>query len=105
MIQNENNFTDSEILALIKLILYVKFESEDTESLLYAGSDLLNTALEKMLRQHPYYRDRGLSFFGKLPKENIDFIINRIENSSKINPMDASTKIDLLTHCIYPYTS
>jgi hypothetical protein len=40
MIQNENNFTDSEILALIKLILYVKFESEDTESLLYAGSDL-----------------------------------------------------------------
>jgi len=40
--------TQGEIHAIQKALLFLKFECEETASLLYAGSPLLNSALSKM---------------------------------------------------------
>lgn len=40
--------TQGEIHAIQKALLFLKFECEETESLLYAGSPLLNSVLSKM---------------------------------------------------------
>ena len=39
--------TQDEINALTKLILYIKFESDDVETLLYSASPFINSVLEK----------------------------------------------------------
>lgn len=46
---NKISITQGEISALKKLIMYVKFSCNDTESLLYAGSDSINSFLDKIL--------------------------------------------------------
>lgn len=40
--------TQGELHAIQKALLFLKFECEETSSLLYAGSPLLNSALSKM---------------------------------------------------------
>ncbi|MCP1182297.1 hypothetical protein [Paenibacillus sp. 1781tsa1] len=52
--------TQGEMQAIQKAILLLKFESEETASLLYAGSPLLNSVLEKV---------RDVSSFGEYAKE------------------------------------
>lgn len=41
--------TPNEADALIRLVLYAKFETRDEDSLLFAGSPFVNAALEKLL--------------------------------------------------------
>ena len=45
--------TPNEADALIRLVLYAKFETRDADSLLFAGSPFVNSALEKLLHSHP----------------------------------------------------
>ena len=62
--------TQDEINALTKLILYIKFESDDVETLLYSASPFINSVLEKMLHNHVYhvyYKDRLDMFSQELP--------------------------------------
>ena len=104
MIEQNVDLSNDEILALIKLILYVKFEDEDLESLFYAGSSLINSALEKMIKRHPYYRDKESNFFGNLPKENLNFLINKLEKSHMLeNNSDTLKDKFLLKSITYPY--
>ncbi|ULJ63976.1 hypothetical protein [Wielerella bovis] len=73
MNNNPIHLNHDEILALIKLIFFTKFESDDLAALLYAGSPPINSALEKMLRSHPFYRDR-LDVFGQISDESLEFV-------------------------------
>lgn len=95
--QLENHLTDEEKLALIKLIFYIKFESEEPESLFYAGSHLINSALEKLLKTHPLYQKR-LNFYGQIPEEHLNLLKQKTETDDLniISP-------DLLKNYIYPY--
>lgn len=48
--ENKNvTLSQAEVNALKKAILYLKFECEETNSLLYAGSPLINSVLNKIV--------------------------------------------------------
>ncbi|NMI07487.1 hypothetical protein HF638_26175 [Paenibacillus sp. SZ31] len=100
------HLTQGEINALQKAILFLKFECEETESLLYSGSPLLNSVLEKV---------RDVSAFGEYakelhsrPNEHAErFMRTKLERSyaEEIAPRERTEdqKIDILTSCMYPY--
>ncbi|MGN7411040.1 hypothetical protein [Paenibacillus sp. SAF-068] len=98
--------TQGEINALQKAILFLKFESEETASLLYAGSPLLNSVLEKV---------RDVSAFGEYAKELHSrpneyaerFMRAKLERSysEELAPHERTEeqKIEILRSCMYPY--
>lgn len=61
--QNAVALTPNEADALIRLVLYAKFETPDEDSLLFAGSPFVNAALEKLPHAHPLYG--GTAFSGR----------------------------------------
>lgn len=100
------HLTQGEINALQKAILFLKFECEETESLLYSGSPLLNSVLEKV---------RDVSAFGEYakelhsrPNEHAErFMRAKLERSyaEEIAPRERTEdqKIEILRSCMYPY--
>ncbi|WP_339239783.1 hypothetical protein MKX40_04630 [Paenibacillus sp. FSL R5-0517] len=98
--------TQGEINALQKAILFLKFESEETASLLYAGSPLLNSVLEKV---------RDVSSFGEYAKELHSrpneyaerFMRAKVERSyaEELAPRERTEeqKNEILRSCMYPY--
>lgn len=98
--------TQGEINALQKALLFLKFESEETASLLYAGSPLLNSVLEKV---------REVSAFGEYAKELHShpneyaerFMRTKLERSyaEELAPRELTEeqKIEILRSCMYPY--
>lgn len=96
----------SEINALKKLIMYVKFECEETESLLYAGSPIINNFFEKLLEiddlkesSHHFYSQRNI--------DNEKFIQTKIQREQKETPnkSDEGLKLELFKACLYPFTT
>lgn len=96
------NLTNDETLALIKLILFIKFESQDSESSLFAGSESVNSALQKLLNQHPFYQNKTTDFFGELPSENLATILEKIDNDPPQN-LTENVKQALIKNWIFPY--
>jgi len=100
------HLTQGEINALQKAILFLKFECEETESLLYSGSPLLNSVLEKV---------RDVSAFGEYakelhsrPNEHAErFMRDKLERSygAELAPHERTEdqKIEILRSCMYPY--
>lgn len=99
---NSVNLSNDEILALIKLIFYIKFESGDSELLIYAGSPLVNSALEKMLSNHPFYKNR-FKDFGKINQDSLGFVMSKIENDNQDSKLDSEILKELISNCIFPY--
>ena len=62
--QNAVALTPNEADALIRLVLYAKFETPGEDSLLFAGSPFVNAALEKLPHAHPLY-DGAAAFCGR----------------------------------------
>lgn len=93
-----------EANALIKAILYLKFTCQDTDSLLYAGSPLINSTLDKFLGMYGYESDWE-KVFDNLPEVNKEAVINKIENSEKVNghPLDQEIKDLAIKYCLHPY--
>lgn len=100
--QEKIQLANDEILALIKLILFTKFESEDSESSLFSGSESINSALQKLLNHHPFYQDKNVDFFGKLPQEYLTVILDKIDNSDPQN-MAEDIKQTLIGNWVFPY--
>lgn len=101
--ENKSFLTNDELLALIKLILFTKFESQDTESSLFAGSESINSALEKLLNRHPFYQNKNTDFFGKLPTECLVTIVEKINNDESQN-MAENVRQALIENWVFPYT-
>ncbi|QGY27416.1 hypothetical protein [Pantoea cypripedii] len=93
-----------EVNALIKAILYLKFTSLDSGSLLYAGSPLINSVLDKFLAMYDYKSDWE-KVFESLPEINKKVVINKIEDSEKENghPLDEEIKELVINYCLHPY--
>ena len=94
--------TQDEINALTKLILYIKFESDDIETLLYAASPFINSVLEKMLHNHVYYKDRLDMFSQKLSDADKNFALKKIE-MSETNFQEKKLNNSILDNYAYPY--
>ncbi|MBS9430933.1 hypothetical protein B5C26_22010 [Photorhabdus luminescens] len=93
-----------EVNAIIKLILYIKFECEDPGTLIYSSSPLINSALEKMLNMYGY-KDDWDKVFSKFLEADKNFVIKRVEYLEKRenSPLDEEIKQQILSNHAYPY--
>lgn len=98
------NLSAGEIEALKKLILYVKFSCEESESILYSGSRSINSFFNKLIEasDHGTYER---SFFKKRNLINEDFVKNKIIKSEvEDNRKLTEDKFEeLFEQCIYPF--
>lgn len=98
--------TQSEINALRKAIMYLKFECEETDSLLYAGSPLLNSVLEKALGAD-VYREFAESFHARPNPHAEAFMREKLERSyaEELAPRERSEelKAEILRNCMFPF--
>ncbi|MCG7384320.1 hypothetical protein [Paenibacillus sp. ACRRY] len=98
--------TQGEINALQKAIMFLKFECEETDSLLYAGSPLLNSVLEKVRDAHAfaeYTKD-----FHSRPNEYAErFMRAKLERSyaEELAPRERTEEqlAEILGACMYPF--
>lgn len=82
--------SQAEVNALKKAIFYLKFECEETSSLLYAGSPLINSALGKICDLDDL-NEFSKVFFAKKNVANEEFIYNKkrrqaLENGGEYDP-------------------
>ncbi|WP_380184617.1 hypothetical protein [Kalamiella sp. sgz302252] len=68
--------SQAELNALKKSILYLKFECEETSSLLYAGSPLINSALYKIFELDDL-SNISKGFYAKRNIANEKFILDK----------------------------
>ncbi|WP_405155304.1 hypothetical protein [Paenibacillus sp. FSL K6-0108] len=100
------HLTQGEINALQKALLYLKFECEETDSLLYAGSPLLNSVLEKV-REVSAFKEFAKDFHSRPNAYAETFMRNKLERSyaEELAPRERTEeqKSEILTSCMYPY--
>lgn len=100
------HLTQGEINALQKALLYLKFECEETDSLLYAGSPLLNSVLEKVLDVSAF-REFAKDFHSRPNAYAETFMRNKLERSyaEELAPRERTEEqnTEVLRSCMYPY--
>lgn len=101
----EISITQGEISALKKLIMYIKFSCDDTESLFYAGSESINSFLDKIL-DVDYLGDYAREFYSKRNPDNEKAVMDKIKisESESMNKMDEGTMHELFKACMYPFS-
>ncbi|KQY90222.1 hypothetical protein ASD24_25330 [Paenibacillus sp. Root52] len=100
------HLTQGEINALEKAIMYLKFECNETDSLLYAGSPLLNSVLEKA-RDASRFGEFAKDFHSRPNEYAETFMRDKLERSyaEELAPRERSTvqKDEILRTCMFPY--
>lgn len=98
--------TQGEMNALRKAIMYLKFECGETDSLLYAGSPLLNSVLEKA-RSADVNREFAESFHARPNPHAEAFMREKLERSyaEELAPRERSEelKTEILRSCLFPF--
>lgn len=79
--------TQDELNALKKALFFLKFECDDTGSLLYSGSNFINSALEKLIKNDVMY-DQSKSIIGNSGERYKDIIVNKIRELDKEEGID-----------------
>lgn len=93
----------AEVNALIKAILYLKFECEDVDSLLYCSSPLINSTLEKLLGMYGCKSDWD-KVFSVLPNINRRMAMDKISRSEGNSvSFDEKTKNEIIEQYLFPY--
>ncbi|PIT56274.1 hypothetical protein BHC49_04735 [Snodgrassella alvi] len=96
--------TRSEVNALTKAILYLKFDCEEIDSLFYCSSPIINSIFEKLIRMYGYQKDWD-RIFSNIPEMNKSIAIDKIANYEKQNNryFDEKTKNEILEKYLFPY--
>ena len=104
MIYESGAFSREEANALIKAILYIKFTCHDPDSLLYSGSPLINSALDKLFEMHGHKADWD-KVFDTLPESNKQTVLDKIKLSemSEEQALDEETRQLVINCCLHPY--
>ena len=95
-----------EIAALKKAIMYLKFSCEETESLLYAGSPLINSIFSKLTAIDDLGQ-QSIEFYNKRHVENERFVLSKLDKMELENgrPLDKKIKESSFRECLYPFSS
>lgn len=88
-----------EINALIKLILYTKFENTEVESLIFSSSPIINSILSKAINIDNNNKDWE-RVFEKIPKTFKEVMVDKV-NRAKIDNIEIM-EATLLSY-IFPY--
>lgn len=97
--------SQAEVNALKKAILYLKFTCEETDSLLYASSPLINSVLGKLLEVDDLSQfSKG--FYAKKNTTNQDFLLEKIKCYSKEIDRDLKDDEmqDIFKEGVYPFS-
>ncbi|EAO2688197.1 hypothetical protein E2X65_24390 [Salmonella enterica] len=94
-----------EIAALKKAIMYLKFSCEETESLLYAGSPLINSIFSKLITIDDLGR-QSIEFYNKRHVENERFVLSKLDKMELENgrSLDERIKESSFRECLYPFS-
>ena len=98
------SLSQGEITALKKAIIYLKFSCEQPDSLLFAGSPLINSALDKLIETDDF-GEQEKTFYSKKNDFHKTFImlkIDRLDESENITTSD-DLKINILKECLHPH--
>lgn len=95
----------SEVVALKKAIMYLKFSCEETESLLYAGSPLINSIFSKLIAIDDLGQ-QAIDFYNKRHAENEMFVLSKLDKMELENgrPLDKEIKESSFRECLYPFS-
>ncbi len=94
-----------EINALKKAILYLKFECEETSSLIFSGSELINSAFDKLLINSDSY-EREVKFYSRENADAQDFIEKKIKREKDFNEGGSEEKLidkEYVRCCMHPF--
>ncbi|GLR09513.1 hypothetical protein COO59_04825 [Mixta theicola] len=92
----------AEVNALKKSILYLKFSCKETDSVLYAGSPLINGVLDKLLNVD----DLGQfakEFYSKKNPTNESVVREKLERYAKENGKNVDEMQHVYKDSIYPF--
>ncbi|ANF96388.1 hypothetical protein [Paenibacillus bovis] len=97
----------AEIMALNKMIMFLKFECSDPEAGLYAGSTSLNSLLGKVLEVYPY-RESQQDFLMKPNPRIAGIVMDQLERADLIERTSSARRSPELNRLImeamvYPY--
>ena len=109
MAENEEKtltLNQGEISALKKAILYLKFSCEETESLMYAGSPLINSVLTKLINVDDF-GEEAISFYKERHVKNEMFISSKLERFEieRGQKLEMSVKKNSFVQCLYPFSN
>lgn len=95
-----------EIVALKKAIMYLKFSCEEAESLLYAGSPLVNSIFSKLIAIDDLGQE-SIDFYNKRHIENEKFVLSKLDKMELENgrSLDKKIKESSFRECLYPFSS
>ena len=99
------NLNQGEINALKKAILYLKFECEETSSLIFSGSELINSAFDKLLLKSDMH-EREIDFYQKGNLNAQNFILEKIHRQEAFNGVEKKNSVihnDYLNCCLHPF--
>lgn len=93
-----------EIIALKKAIMYLKFSCEETESLLYASSPLINSIFSKLISIDDLGK-QAIDFYNKRHIENEIFILSKLDKMELEmgRSLDKEIKEISFKECLYPF--
>ncbi|MEQ9870538.1 hypothetical protein ABRP77_15010 [Pectobacterium odoriferum] len=97
-------FSQGEIIALRKAIIYLKFSCNETESLLYSGSESINSALSKLIDSDDFSKE-AKEFYKIDSPHNESFVKNKISKIEKERGSDFPKEIKekALKSNMYPF--
>ncbi|MHA0914208.1 hypothetical protein ACR9H8_05495 [Kosakonia cowanii] len=103
--EKDVKFNQGEINALKKAILYLKFECEETSSLIFSGSELINSAFDKLLINSDSY-EREMKFYYRENPDAKDFIEKKIKRQEGFNERDSEENLidnEYVRCCMHPF--
>ncbi|ENP9366896.1 hypothetical protein ACENH5_003918 [Escherichia albertii] len=106
MVEQKNKnllLNQGEVAALKKAIMYLKFSCEETESLLYAGSPLINSVFAKLLDIDDLGQ-QAKEFYSKKHSQNERFILAKLKKSEEDIILSKETREQFFEDCLYPFT-
>ena len=74
--------SQGEVVALKKAIMYLKFSCEETESVMYAGSPLINSILSKLIEIDDLGQ-QSIDFYNKGHAENERFVLAKLDKNMR----------------------
>lgn len=96
-----------EINALKKAILYLKFDCEETSSLIYTGSELINSAFDKLVAGSRS-ADRERKFYNTRNTDVEEHVLKKINDQREFDgemKAKAISEIEYFEDYIHPFKS
>lgn len=97
--------SQGEVVALKKAIMYLKFSCEETESVMYAGSPLINSIFSKLIEIDDLGQ-QSIDFYNKGHAGNERFVLAKLDKLELENGREfqCAMKEGYFRECLFPFS-